>query len=112
MTFPFLRHQEEENKCNSSHGRHFEMMSRSPFFFLKSLSYKLQLLVVENKVFSTMHHNLISQLLGQGKQYSYFIPIMSRVLHFMNSHFKKNDLKQEHLFYGDQDRRGFVKKHS
>lgn len=62
-----------------------------------------------------MHHNLISQLLGQGKQYSYFtsnFPIMSRVLHFMNSHFKKNDLKQEHLFYGDQDRRGFVKKHS
>lgn len=62
-----------------------------------------------------MHHNLISQLSGQGKQYSYFtsnFPIMSRVLHFMNSHFKKNDLKQEHLFYGDQDRRGFVKKHS
>lgn len=30
----------------------------------------------------------------------------------MNSHFKKNDLKQEHLFYGDQDKREFVKKHS
>lgn len=91
------------------------MMSQSPFSSLKSLSCKLQLQVFKNKVFSTMHHNLISQLLAQGKQYSYFtsnFQVMSRVLHFTNSHFKKNSLKQEHLLYDDGDRRGFMKKHS